>query len=133
MLAKFMFWNRKKKNEKKPKSFVLSADQIEPLVSQKMGGCIATNKITKDGFPVRFMYRVAPHNELDSGWHFMSGHEDDSYMNNPDNHGVFDVNTIANYDRSIVPHLETLANCAFEKTPNDQKFIQVFDFDFPNW
>jgi len=124
-----MFWNRKKKAEKVQK-FVLSAEQIRPLISQKMGGCIATNKITKEGFPVRFMYRVAPNNNMDSGWHFMSGFEDDDYMENAANHAIYAVNTIANYDPSIIPHLETPANCAFEKTPNEQKFNQVFDFGF---
>ncbi|MEP3889026.1 MAG: DUF2185 domain-containing protein [Hellea sp.] len=125
-----MIWNRKRKTNNEQQEFVLSADQIKPLVSEKMGGCIATNKITKEGFPVRFMYRLTPHNNMDSGWHFMSGYEDDDYMNNPSNHAIYAVNTIANYDNTIIPHLETPANCAFEKTPEEQKFSQVFDFDF---
>jgi len=131
MLANFMFWSRKQKDKNKRQGFVLSADQIQPLISG-MGGCIATNKITKDGFPVRFMYRVAPHNEHDSGWHFMSGYEDDAYMDDADNHAIYDINTIANIDRSIIPLLETPPDCAFEKTSNANEFIQVFDFNLPD-
>jgi len=79
------------------------------------------------------MYRTVPHNDLDSGWHFLSGFEDENYMNDANNFAVYEVNTIANYDRSIIPHLETLAKCAFEKTPEASKFSQVFDYDFPDW
>ena len=127
-----MFWKRKKITEKPSAGFALSAEQIKPLISKKMGGCIATNKITKEGLPVRFMYRTAPHNELDSGWHFMSGFESDEYMNHASNHGIYELNTIANYDNSIIPHLDTPANCAFEKTPGKNKFSQIFDYDFPD-
>jgi len=47
------------------------------------------------------MYREQPDNDVDSGWRFMAGYETDDYMNNPSNHGIFDVNTIANYDEDI--------------------------------
>ena len=32
----------------------------------------------------------------DSGWRFMAGNEDNEYMNNPNNHHVFSINTICN-------------------------------------
>jgi len=31
-----------------------------------MGGCVATDRITVEGYPVRFMYREEPDNEYDS-------------------------------------------------------------------
>jgi hypothetical protein len=79
------------------KKFRLSKDQIKPL-AKGYGGCIASDKITVDGYLVRFMYREAPDHDADSGWRFMSGYEDDAYMENPDNHAIYDVNTIANYE-----------------------------------
>lgn len=39
----------------------------------------------------------------DSGWRFMAGNEDNEYMNNPNNHHVFSINTICNYDKDIIP------------------------------
>ena len=42
----------------------------------------------------------------DSGWRFMAGNEDDEYMDNPDNHHVFALNTICNYDLSLI-HIYT--------------------------
>ncbi len=40
------------------------------------------------------MYREPADRDLDSGWRFMSGFESGEYMNDPDNHAVYDVNTI---------------------------------------
>ena len=36
----------------------------------------------------------------------MSGLEDQDYMDEADNHGIYDVNTIANYDPTIIPLLD---------------------------
>ncbi|HYF93085.1 MAG TPA: hypothetical protein VD969_12680 [Symbiobacteriaceae bacterium] len=41
------------------KQFKLTKEQIRPLVTG-LGGCIATDMITVQGFPVRFMYREQP-------------------------------------------------------------------------
>jgi hypothetical protein len=64
--------------------------------------------ITVDGMPVRYMYREKPDNDLDSGWRFFAGSETDEYVEIPENCGIYDVNTIANYDPDIIPHLERL-------------------------
>lgn len=109
------------------KKFKLSASDIRPLV-HGMGGCIATDRITVEGYPVRFMYREAPDNEIDSGWRFMSGFEDDDYMNDPDNHAVYDVNTIANYDPGIIPLLEMPPGHAYEKADGSERFVRVTDW-----
>jgi hypothetical protein len=109
------------------KKFRLSKDQIKPL-AKGYGGCIASDKITVDGYLVRFMYREAPDHDADSGWRFMSGYEDDAYMENPDNHAIYDVNTIANYDPSIIPFLDAPEGSAFEKTPESERFLAVTDW-----
>jgi hypothetical protein len=112
------------------KNFRLRADEIKPLVNG-MGGCIATDRITVDGYPVRFMYREEPDNDIDSGWRFMSGFEDDEYMNNPDNHAAYDVNTIANYDPTIIPLLDQPPGTAFEKADQSEMFVRVTDWSPP--
>ena len=108
------------------KKFKLSADQIKPLAEGR-GACFATNMITVEGEPVRFMYREHPDNDVDSGWRFMSGYESDQYMENAENHGIYDVNTIANYDPSIIPFLDAEVGLAFEKVPGAQDFVLVED------
>lgn len=87
------------------KLFLKSENEIERLVSS-MGGCIATDKITVEGLPIRYMYREKPSNEMDSGWRFFSGTETEDYLDDLNNSEVYDVNTIANYDRYIIPYLD---------------------------
>jgi len=108
------------------KNFKLSTDEIKPLV-EGMGACFATDMITIEGKPVLYMYREVPDNEIDSGWRFMSGYENDEYMDNPDNHAIYDVNTIANYDPSIIPYLDAVVGLAFEKAPGAKDFVLVED------
>ncbi len=44
---------------------------------------MVSDKITKEGFKVGYMYREEPTvGNPDSGWRFMAGNEDDEYMNN---------------------------------------------------
>lgn len=108
------------------KNFKINADEIKPLAEGR-GACFATDMITVEGRPVRFMYREYPDNDIDSGWRFMSGCESDEYMDNADNHGVYDVNTIANYDPSIIPFLDAEVGSAFERLPGAKDFVLVED------
>lgn len=41
-------------------------------------------------------------NAVDGGWYFMSGLESDEYMNNANNMVVYDLNTLAHCDESII-------------------------------
>ena len=110
------------------KRFRLRADQIRPIATG-YGGCIATDMITCAGRKVGFMYREATERELDSGWRFMSGHESEEYMDDADNHAVYDVNTIANFDPDIIPFLDAPVDSAFERENGKGPFVQVHDFE----
>lgn len=94
------------------KPFKLAASEIQRLIP-KMGACYASDRITVDGVRVGYMYREEPDFPEDSGWRFFAGDESDVYMDNADNHGLYDVNTIANYDREIIPLLESPPGTAF--------------------
>jgi hypothetical protein len=74
-------------------------------VAVGFGSCIASDRITVHGTLVGLMYREQPDNDLDSGWRFLAGDESDEYANTPQNLGLFDVNTIANYDPAIIDNL----------------------------
>ena len=77
-------------------------------------GCFASDRITKAGFKVGYMYRENPDNGVpDSGWRFLAGNEDDEYMDNPDNHHIFAINTICNYDRDIIPYVNSKIGSAY--------------------
>ncbi len=101
----------------KSKQFKLAADKILPIV-KGMGGCIASDKITVGGERVAYMVREATEREGDSGWLFTSGTETQAYMDDASNFEVYDVNTIANYDRDIVPFLEAPPGSSYERPGN---------------
>jgi hypothetical protein len=103
------------------KKFKLKANQIVQLI-EPMGGCVATDKITVDGELVDYMYREESNYEMDSGWRFFSGTEDQDYVDNPSNSAIYDVNTIANYDRAIIPYLDLPVGIQLERIRGTDKF-----------
>ena len=105
------------------KRYRLGFDQIRRLAPGR-GSCLASDHITVDGHRVGFMYREEPDNEFDSGWRFLSGLETDAYVNDLANVGLYDVNTIANYDPGVIPLLDAPPGSAFERD-EDGEFVQV--------
>ena len=64
------------------------------------------------------MYREEPDPDSDfpdSGWRFFAGDESDAYVNNPKNIQIFHLNTICNYDESIIPYLDAPYGTAYFK------------------
>ena len=104
------------------KRFKLKRHEIAPVALGR-GGCLSTDRIVVDGKPVGYMYREAPHNELDSGWRFFAGDEDPSYMANNLRHGVYDVNTIVNYDPDILPFLDAVVGSRFERAKGSFRLL----------
>lgn len=94
------------------KKYFRDASTFRPLVVG-FGSCIASDRITVEGAHVGLMYREVPDNNLDSGWRFLAGNESEEYMENPQNFGLFDINTIANYDPIICQHLDSAVGTAF--------------------
>ncbi len=85
-------------------------------------GCIVSDKITKEGYKVGYMYREKPApGAPDSGWRFMAGNEDEVYMSDPDHHHVFAINTVCNYDKDIIPYLRSKIGSAYIRI-NDAEF-----------
>ena len=104
---------------KKEKKFCIQGYEIKRLIESDEG-CIATDRITVDGDRVGFMYREEPYqNENpDSGWRFMAGDESAEYMDNLENHSVYQLNTICNYDRDIIPLLNSAPGTAYIRDEN---------------
>ena len=96
------------------KNYRLNAEDIKKLVDLK-GSCIVSDKITVDGNKVGYMYRETPTNDVDSGWRFFAGNEDENYTSNADNFSIFDLNTICNYDNDIIPFLNSEINSKYAR------------------
>ncbi len=111
------------------KTYKLSADELLPLVAAGRT-CIATDRITVEGLPVRFMYREDPIGRSDSGWRFLSGLETDAYMEVAGHQGQHELNFLANCDRAIIEFLDAPIGSAFQK-PEDASapFEPVTDWE----
>lgn len=103
------------------KKYKLRPEEIKKLIPP-IGGCMATDKITVDGELVDYMYREEPDFKNDSGWRFLSGSETQEYADNPDNWAIYDTNTIANYDKSIIPYLELPIDSELERINGTETF-----------
>ena len=111
------------------RDFHVKAADMKNLLPNWEGatGCIATNRITVEGCKVGYCYREKPDGDWDSGWRFTAGDESDEYMDDPNNAGIYGLNSICNDDPDIIPLLNTPAPCAFERDENGV-FQQIKDW-----
>lgn len=111
------------------RNYHVKAEDVKHLLPDWEGadGCIATNRITVEGYKVGYCYREEPDGGWDSGWRFTAGDESDEYMDDPNNAGIYKLNTICNDDPDIIPLLNTPAPCAFERDENGV-FQQIKDW-----
>ena len=102
------------------RDYHVKAEDMKELLPGWEGptGCIATNRVTVEGCKVGYCYREKPDGDWDSGWRFTAGDESDHYMDDPNNAGIYSLNTICNDDPDIIPLLNTPAPCAFERDGN---------------
>ncbi len=104
--------------------FIIDENNIKDLV-KGMGYSICSNKITKEGMKVGFMYREEAFDDEDSGWRFLSGTEDQEYANDPENSKIFGVNAIANHDNAIIPYLTSNIGTELERIEGEDKFRKL--------
>lgn len=90
---------------------------------EKFGFVLATKMLVNEKRKVRYMYHEEATNPQDSGWRFFCGDEDDDYVNNPDNIAVYDINTILEIDKSILPYLNSSKGVAFERENENDIFV----------
>ena len=111
------------------RDYHVKAEDVKPLLSDWKGadGCIATNRITVEGCKVGYCYREKPDGDWDSGWRFTAGDESEEYMDDPNNAGIYKLNTICNDDPDIISLLNTPAPCAFERDEHGV-FQQIKDW-----
>ena len=105
----------------------LNPDEIRTLV--KMSGySMVSKQILEDGLPILFMYREDPIDEEDTGWRFLSGQEDQDYLDDADNSKFIGVNTVANMDETIISYLWKPVGTELEKMDGNKEFTSI-EFD----
>ncbi len=101
------------------KKYIIKDSEIKKVMTWNgADGCFASDKITVEGNKIGYMYREQPDSEIDSGWRFFAGNESDDYVNNANNIGLFKLNTICNYDKEIIPLLNSPVGSTFIRDKN---------------
>lgn len=103
-------------------TFKLQPEDIKDLITP-MGFCIVSNMITVDGMKVGFMYREPVTEKDDSGWRFLSGTETQEYIDDASTSKIMEVNTVANYDKAIIPYLKSKHGIALERVEGTDEFV----------
>ena len=106
------------------KKYKISSEQLRDILPNQ-GSCYATDMITVDGEKVGYMYREEPEDKFDSGWRIFSGKETQEYADDPKNLAIYKLNTIANYDSSIIPYLNMPIGTTLERKEDTDTFIIV--------
>ncbi|MGD9654387.1 MAG: DUF2185 domain-containing protein [Sulfuricurvum sp.] len=108
------------------KKFKFNKDEIKSLIPD-MGGSIATDTIMVEGLKIGYAYREQPLNDMDNGWRFFSGTESQEYLDDSSKSGVYSLNTIVNYDISIIPYLELPIGTELERVEDSNEFEIYFN------
>lgn len=108
----------------KKKAFRLKASQIRRLIPP-MAACFASDRITVDGARVGVMMREA--DDQGTGWTFLAGDETQEYLDDPNHVGLYEPNTIANYDPTIIPYLYALPGQRFGRGARAEGFVEAPD------
>ena len=109
--------------------FKIKKESIIKIIDD-ISGCIVSNEILFDGKSVGYMYREVPsENYNDSGWRFFSGEESDDYCNNPDNFNIVELNTLCNYDQTVIEYLESGIGVAYKRNQNGVFVKEILHID----
>lgn len=87
-------------------------------------GCIVSKRVSHEGLKVGYMQRVVPLNDLDSGWRFFSGKEDQQYADKAENFLVADIFAVLKIDNAILPYLNCETGSKFIRN-NNGSFSQL--------
>jgi hypothetical protein len=71
------------------------------------------------------MYREQPEDDFDSGWRFLSGEEDDQYMEDEQNSFITDVDMVIVLDAAIRHYLHLPFGTELERVGD--KFVALED------
>lgn len=94
-------------------------------LTEKTGYALASKRLVENKMKVCFMYRENPDNSSDSGWRFLSGIEDDQYIQNPENIGLYDITTIAEIDPDIIPFLDSPIGAVFARQDDKSPLLRL--------
>ena len=98
-------------------------------MTENFGYVIATRYLVENKRPVMFMYREEAEG-TDSGWRFFAGDEDQAYVDDPENLGIYDIKTILELSPDVEMYLHMPAGTALEREDAADAFDTIHDWTF---
>lgn len=92
---------------------------------KELGVCVASNKVMVDGMKIGYMYREETEDEMDSGWRFLSGTEDQEYIDDADNSGIYDLETLILQDPAIKQYIKLPIGSELERMEGTDRFRPI--------
>ena len=89
--------------------------------------CYVSKKILEEGWKVGYMSRDEATNEMDSGWCFMVGNEDDEYVNDYHNIALLYVGDICKIDPDVIAHIGNPVGTELIRVSSDSFEIDKHD------
>ena len=90
-------------NKKKADFIKIKVEKLVDWNEPNGDGCVVSDKITKEGFKVGYMYREKPEEgRPDSGWRFLSDIDTDEYLADANNSSVCTLNTVIQIEPAIL-------------------------------
>lgn len=89
--------------------------------------CYVSKILLEEGWKVGYMLRDEPANEMDSGWCFMVGNEDDEYINDYHNIALLSVGAMCQTDPDIAPHIGNPVGTGLIRVSSDSLEIDKRD------
>ena len=76
---------------------------------------------------IGYCYRDNPENNIDSGWRFLYGDEDDDYLVNPVNNEVVYPEDMLSVSPGLELILAAPVNCEFEWDDEQQIYVEIIE------
>jgi hypothetical protein len=74
---------------------------------------------------IGYCYRDAPENNIDSGWRFLYGDEDNEYLDNPANAETVYLEQILPINSALDSILSASVGCEFEWDDEQEMFVEI--------
>jgi hypothetical protein len=102
-------------------------DPVPSNVEKYSSRCYVTSSVLYDKNPVRMLLRECPEGNLEnySGWNFLSGFENEEYLNNGDYWHYVSIGAVLNIDDSFVELLDSEYEVEFVWDPSTEKYQKI--------
>jgi hypothetical protein len=78
---------------------------------------------------IGYCYRDIPENNIDSGWRFLYGDEDEEYLDNPANTETVYPEQMLSINPALDVILSSPTGCEFEWDDEQEMYVEIVDVD----